>query len=188
MVVLLRTWILKEKGWQSAPERQVRIFYVLFLGVVSVMVVLLRTWILKEKGWQSAPERQKQGLSNYIKRSGFQQCRLILDLLGTLVFRKSEANNVGFGLSLRRSDMYKMTKENDPPTIKWRKGEIIGCGAYGRVYMGMNLDLGFCITRRDKSRKVTLPHEETRSRCHYLSKEVGPVVALDHWIEFPCFS
>lgn len=29
-----------------------------------------------------------------------------------------------------------------PRPIRWRKGEIIGCGAYGRVYMGMNLDSG----------------------------------------------
>ncbi|XP_022150775.1 mitogen-activated protein kinase kinase kinase NPK1 [Momordica charantia] len=32
-------------------------------------------------------------------------------------------------------------KENEPP-IRWRKGELIGCGAFGRVYMGMNLDSG----------------------------------------------
>lgn len=31
----------------------------------------------------------------------------------------------------------------DPaPMIRWRKGELIGCGAFGRVYMGMNLDSG----------------------------------------------
>jgi hypothetical protein len=29
-----------------------------------------------------------------------------------------------------------------PPPIRWRKGELIGCGAFGRVYMGMNLDSG----------------------------------------------
>lgn len=29
-----------------------------------------------------------------------------------------------------------------PPTIRWRKGELIGCGAFGRVHMGMNLDSG----------------------------------------------
>lgn len=29
-----------------------------------------------------------------------------------------------------------------PQAIRWRKGELIGCGAYGRVYMGMNLDSG----------------------------------------------
>lgn len=32
-------------------------------------------------------------------------------------------------------------KEEAPP-IRWRKGELIGCGAFGRVYMGMNLDSG----------------------------------------------
>ena len=26
--------------------------------------------------------------------------------------------------------------------IRWRKGELIGAGAFGRVYMGMNLDSG----------------------------------------------
>lgn len=26
--------------------------------------------------------------------------------------------------------------------IRWRKGEMIGCGAFGQVYMGMNLDSG----------------------------------------------
>ncbi|MED6218650.1 hypothetical protein PIB30_028491 [Stylosanthes scabra] len=29
-----------------------------------------------------------------------------------------------------------------PPTIRWRKGELIGCGAFGQVYVGMNLDSG----------------------------------------------
>ncbi|KAJ6434405.1 hypothetical protein OIU84_018003 [Salix udensis] len=29
-----------------------------------------------------------------------------------------------------------------PPPIRYRKGELIGCGAFGHVYMGMNLDSG----------------------------------------------
>lgn len=29
-----------------------------------------------------------------------------------------------------------------PTTIRWRKGELIGCGAFGQVYVGMNLDSG----------------------------------------------
>lgn len=35
-------------------------------------------------------------------------------------------------------------KSNDEAgsQIRWRKGELIGCGAFGRVYMGMNLDSG----------------------------------------------
>lgn len=35
----------------------------------------------------------------------------------------------------------KARKDNTPP-IRWRKGEMIGCGAFGRVYMGMNVDSG----------------------------------------------
>lgn len=33
-------------------------------------------------------------------------------------------------------------RKDDAPPIRWRKGELIGCGAFGRVYMGMNLDSG----------------------------------------------
>lgn len=33
-------------------------------------------------------------------------------------------------------------KSPTAPTIRWRKGEMIGCGAFGQVYMGMNLDSG----------------------------------------------
>ena len=29
-----------------------------------------------------------------------------------------------------------------PPPIQYRKGELIGCGAFGHVYMGINLDSG----------------------------------------------
>jgi len=29
-----------------------------------------------------------------------------------------------------------------PPPIRWRKGELIGSGAFGHVYMGMNCDSG----------------------------------------------
>ncbi|XP_002978306.2 mitogen-activated protein kinase kinase kinase 2 [Selaginella moellendorffii] len=33
-------------------------------------------------------------------------------------------------------------QSTSPRAIRWRKGELIGVGAYGRVYMGMNLDSG----------------------------------------------
>lgn len=36
----------------------------------------------------------------------------------------------------------KVKKEETGSQIRWRKGELIGCGAFGRVYMGMNLDSG----------------------------------------------
>lgn len=34
-----------------------------------------------------------------------------------------------------------LPKDAAPP-IRWRKGELIGCGAFGQVYVGMNLDSG----------------------------------------------
>ena len=39
------------------------------------------------------------------------------------------------------SAYHPILKETEPP-IRWRKGELIGCGAFGRVYMGMNLGSG----------------------------------------------
>lgn len=33
-------------------------------------------------------------------------------------------------------------RDSVTPPIRWRRGELIGCGAFGRVYMGMNLDSG----------------------------------------------
>lgn len=33
-------------------------------------------------------------------------------------------------------------RKDESPPIRWRRGELIGCGAFGRVYMGMNLDSG----------------------------------------------
>ncbi|KAJ7977973.1 Mitogen-activated protein kinase kinase [Quillaja saponaria] len=42
---------------------------------------------------------------------------------------------------IRKEDPPLIPKEVEP-SIRWRKGELIGCGAFGRVYMGMNLDSG----------------------------------------------
>lgn len=36
----------------------------------------------------------------------------------------------------------KAARKDDTPPIRWRKGEMIGCGAFGRVYMGLNVDSG----------------------------------------------
>ena len=59
-----------------------------------------------------------------------------------------------FGSSIRKSRIGLFAKpppvralpppppKDEAPPIRWRKGELIGCGAFGRVYMGMNLDSG----------------------------------------------
>uniref|UniRef100_A0A5B7A3B2 mitogen-activated protein kinase kinase kinase n=1 Tax=Davidia involucrata TaxID=16924 RepID=A0A5B7A3B2_DAVIN len=48
---------------------------------------------------------------------------------------------------IRKSRVFSRTStptiaKDNAPQIRWRKGELIGCGAFGRVYMGMNLDSG----------------------------------------------
>ena len=65
----------------------------------------------------------------------------------SLVFRSPEVNNGGFRRGMnssfrspRASSIYKMTRERGFPAIRWKKGELIGSGVYGRVYMDMNLD------------------------------------------------
>ena len=67
----------------------------------------------------------------------------------SLVFRSPEVNNGGFGREMnsnfrspRASSIYKMTRKRGFPTIRWKKGELIGSEAYRRVYMAMNLDSG----------------------------------------------
>ncbi|KAG2727463.1 hypothetical protein I3760_01G158700 [Carya illinoinensis] len=86
------------------------------------------------------------------------------DILGSvrrsLVFRNPGGDERGFGSglvekigsSLRKSRFGLFSKpplrslssflKDDAPPIRWRKGELIGCGAFGRVYMGMNLNSG----------------------------------------------
>ena len=67
----------------------------------------------------------------------------------SLVFRSPEVKNGGFGCGMNSSfrspwasSIYKMTRERGFPAIRWKKGELIGSGAYGRVYMALNLDSG----------------------------------------------
>lgn len=73
----------------------------------------------------------------------------IVDRIGSCI-RKSR---VGLGLGfVPKSPLRRLTmaatfsaapmEEEAPPRIRWRKGEMIGCGAFGHVFMGMNLDSG----------------------------------------------
>ncbi|PWA63503.1 mitogen-activated protein kinase kinase kinase NPK1 [Artemisia annua] len=54
----------------------------------------------------------------------------------------SKANNVQALPPPRVEKSKKKNNDEAGSQIRWRKGELIGCGAFGRVYMGMNLDSG----------------------------------------------
>jgi len=78
----------------------------------------------------------------------------------SLVFRgspESDETSLGVGGSLvdkisyciRTSRVFSKPSPPSPsipedaaPPIRWRKGELIGCGAFGQVYVGMNIDSG----------------------------------------------
>ncbi|XP_047332952.1 mitogen-activated protein kinase kinase kinase NPK1-like [Impatiens glandulifera] len=117
----------------------------------------------------------------------------------SLVFKPSNGEDGGgfggfvdkIGSSIRKSriglfsrtgkiDSYKM-KKNDTPLIRWRKGELIGSGAFGRVYMGMNLDSGELIAVK----QVLIPvngasKEKAQAHIKELEEEVKLLKNLKH--------
>ncbi|KAI3889251.1 hypothetical protein MKW92_052981 [Papaver armeniacum] len=65
------------------------------------------------------------------------------------------------------------------PTIRWRKGELIGCGAFGRVYMGMNLDSGELLAVKQVLIAVN-SKEKAQDHIRELEEEVKLLKNLSH--------
>ncbi|KAK8704935.1 hypothetical protein V6N13_048547 [Hibiscus sabdariffa] len=71
-------------------------------------------------------------------------------------------------------------KKTDAPSIRWRKGELIGCGAFGRVYMGMNLDSGELLAVKQVSIAANASKEKTQAQIRELEEEVKLLQNLSH--------
>ncbi|KAL2487000.1 Mitogen-activated protein kinase kinase kinase 3 [Abeliophyllum distichum] len=71
-------------------------------------------------------------------------------------------------------------KVAQPPPIRWRKGELIGCGAFGRVYMGMNLDSGELLAVKEVAIAVNSASKKTQDQITELEKEVNLLKNLSH--------
>lgn len=91
--------------------------------------------------------RHSLALRSNPARNGEARGNRIAEKIGSCL-RKSR---VGLGLGLGYPDktttpsppsLTRVAKNDDATPIRWRKGELIGCGAFGHVYMGMNLDSG----------------------------------------------
>ncbi|PIN04472.1 MEKK [Handroanthus impetiginosus] len=67
-----------------------------------------------------------------------------------------------------------------PPAIRWRKGELIGCGAFGRVYMGMNLDSGELLAVKEVAIGTNRASKKTQEYIRELEKEVNLLKNLSH--------
>ncbi|XP_030956391.1 mitogen-activated protein kinase kinase kinase ANP1 isoform X2 [Quercus lobata] len=68
-----------------------------------------------------------------------------------------------------------------PPPIRWRKGELIGCGAFGRVYMGMNLDSGELLAvKQVLIAENSASKEKAQAHIRELEEEVKLLKNLSH--------
>ncbi|XP_071697618.1 mitogen-activated protein kinase kinase kinase ANP1-like isoform X2 [Rutidosis leptorrhynchoides] len=72
-------------------------------------------------------------------------------------------------------------KSENVQTIRWRKGELIGCGAFGQVYMGMNLDSGELLAVKQVSIAANSgSKEKTQIHIRELEEEVKLLKNLSH--------
>ncbi|KAL7210340.1 hypothetical protein ACSBR1_031825 [Camellia fascicularis] len=72
-------------------------------------------------------------------------------------------------------------KKDDAPTIRWRKGELIGCGAFGRVYIGLNIDSGALLAIKQVSiAGNSASKEKTQAHIRELEEEVNLLENLSH--------
>ncbi|XP_022878807.1 mitogen-activated protein kinase kinase kinase NPK1-like isoform X2 [Olea europaea var. sylvestris] len=65
-------------------------------------------------------------------------------------------------------------------SIRWRKGEMIGCGAFGRVYMGMNLDSGELLAVKEVAIGANSASKKAQDQLLELEKEVNLLKNLSH--------
>ncbi|KAL7210228.1 hypothetical protein ACSBR1_031735 [Camellia fascicularis] len=81
---------------------------------------------------------------------------------------------------IAKSDAIKV-KKDDAPLIRWRKGELIGCGAFGRVYMGLNIDSGALLAIKQVSIATnSASKEKTQAHIRELEEEVNLLKNLSH--------
>ncbi|KAH9765182.1 mitogen-activated protein kinase kinase kinase 3 [Citrus sinensis] len=126
------------------------------------------------------------------------------DILGSvrrsLVFRSTSGDDGGGGISglvekigssIRKSRIGLFSKpavpalppieKTDAPPIRWRKGELVGCGAFGRVYMGMNLDSGELLAVKQVLIAAnSASKEKTQAHIRELEEEVKLLKNLTH--------
>ncbi|RDX94720.1 Mitogen-activated protein kinase kinase kinase 3 [Mucuna pruriens] len=117
----------------------------------------------------------------------------------SLVFRGSPENedaSLGVGGSLvdkigyciRSSRVFSKTSPPSPsipkdaaPSIRWRKGELIGCGTFGQVYVGTNLDSGELLAvKQVLIAASSASKEKAQAHIKELEEEVKLLKDLSH--------
>lgn len=84
-------------------------------------------------------------------------------------------------LSSIRAPMDSAPSSSTPHPIRWRKGELIGAGAFGRVYMGMNLDSGELLAVKQVLIAANnVAKERAQAHVRELEEEVKLLQNLSH--------
>ncbi|NP_001312547.1 mitogen-activated protein kinase kinase kinase NPK1 [Nicotiana tabacum] len=83
--------------------------------------------------------------------------------------------------SISKAELPAKARKDDTPPIRWRKGEMIGCGAFGRVYMGMNVDSGELLAIKEVSIAMNgASRERAQAHVRELEEEVNLLKNLSH--------
>ncbi|KAL3648939.1 Mitogen-activated protein kinase kinase kinase npk1 [Castilleja foliolosa] len=82
--------------------------------------------------------------------------------------------------AVKEEELKKKKDVSLPPLIRWRKGELIGCGAFGRVHMGMNLDSGELLAVKEVAIASNNSSKKTQEYIGELEKEVNLLKNLSH--------
>ncbi|XP_020259395.1 mitogen-activated protein kinase kinase kinase NPK1-like isoform X2 [Asparagus officinalis] len=107
----------------------------------------------------------------------------ITDKIGSCLRKSRVGIGLGFGFlpKLSSPPPPQPIVEDDAPPIRWRKGELIGCGAFGHVYMGMNLDSGELLAVKQVLIGVnSASKEKAQAHIRELEEEVKLLKNLSH--------
>ncbi|XP_020672824.2 mitogen-activated protein kinase kinase kinase NPK1-like isoform X2 [Dendrobium catenatum] len=109
----------------------------------------------------------------------------IVERIGSRLRKSKVGLGLGLGLSPKLSaspnGLSPKETNDDASPIRWRKGELIGCGAFGHVYMGMNLDSGELLAvKQVLLGNSNASKEKAQAHIRELEEEVKLLKNLSH--------
>eukprot|EP01027_Heterolobosea_sp_BB2_P009532 GEZU01014040.1.p1 GENE.GEZU01014040.1~~GEZU01014040.1.p1 ORF type:complete len:724 (-),score=155.71 GEZU01014040.1:23-2155(-) len=92
-------------------------------------------------------------------------------------------NNTRGGREDNSSDKEYFAKHynnEEPQTLRWQKGEMLGRGAYGEVFLGMNLDSGELMAVKQIDLRRCMDNADAMETVRAIQKEISVMQNLKH--------